>query len=129
MPSGNYKLPDKFISAMFCLTKQEKSVLLFIGAVAMAGISINYISKHNPRFKGYFADAAIRRASHPSKIDLNKASLEELTELSGIGPELAQRIIDFRNASGGFRTIEDLKKVRGIGSHKLELIRDEISIE
>lgn len=115
---------------MFNLTKQEKSVLLFLGAVALCGISINYLSKNNPRLKGYFADMALNSNSgNPSKINLNKATIEELTALIGIGPELARRIIDYRTSAGGFKTSEELKKVKGIGLHKFERLKDQISIE
>lgn len=113
---------------MFNLTKQEKSVLLFIGVAALAGISINYFSKNNSRFKNYFANITLQSGS-PAKINLNKATLEELIRLSGIGPGLAQRIIDYRLSSGGFKTIEEVKKVKGIGTQKFELLKDRMSIE
>lgn len=113
---------------MFNLTRQEKSVLLFLGAVALCGISINYLSKSNPRFRGYFTDMALNSAN-PSKINLNQATLEELTALAGIGPELAQRIIDYRTSTGGFKTSDELKKIKGIGPRKFELLKDRISIE
>jgi competence protein ComEA len=113
---------------LFNLTRQEKSVLLFLGAVALCGISINYLSKNNPRFKGCLADMALKSASQ-SKINLNQATLEELTALSGIGPELARRIIDYRSASGGFKASEELKKVKGIGPRKFELLKDRVTLE
>lgn len=104
--------------------------MLFLGVVALCGISINYFSKNNPRLKGYFADMALNsNGGNPSKINLNKATLEELTALTGIGPELAQRIIDYRAASGGFKASEELKKVKGIGPHKFELLKDRVSVK
>lgn len=48
-------------------------------------------------------------------ISLNQASLTELDALPGVGPVLAQRILDWRSAHGGFRTVEDLNQVSGIG--------------
>lgn len=57
-------------------------------------------------------------------VDINTAGLEELQTLSGIGPALAQRIIDYREANGPFGSVEDLVKVRGIGEATLEKFRD-----
>lgn len=102
--------------------------MLFLGAAALCGISINYLSKNNTRLKGYFADIALNSAN-PSKINLNQATLEELTALPGIGPELARRIIDYRTAMGGFKVSEELKKVKGVGPRKFELLKDRIALE
>jgi competence protein ComEA len=58
------------------------------------------------------------------KINLNTATLEELDSLPGIGPVLAQRIIDYREANGPFQSVDDLLRVKGIGLSLLEQIRD-----
>lgn len=63
-----------------------------------------------------------------STININTASLGELDTLPGIGPALAQRIIDYRQANGGFKTTEEIKNVSGIGEKKYESIKDLISI-
>ena len=63
------------------------------------------------------------------KIHLNTASLEDLDTLQGIGPALAQRIIDYREEYGGFSRVEELKEVKGIGEGLFEQIRDSVTVE
>jgi competence protein ComEA len=63
------------------------------------------------------------------RIDVNRASAEELTVLPGIGPALASRIVESRASHGPFRTPEDLLRVRGIGPGILEKIRTRIRQE
>ncbi len=65
-------------------------------------------------------------ASTPTgkKINLNTASLEELDTLPGIGPVLAQRIIEYRQTVGPFQSVDDLLHVKGIGPALMEKIRD-----
>ena len=56
-------------------------------------------------------------------LDLNKAGAADLVALPGIGPALAKRILDYRQAHGPFQKIEDLEKVSGIGPKKLEKLK------
>ena len=62
------------------------------------------------------------------KINLNKASAEELTSLPGIGPQKAQAIIAYRDENGGFGSIEDLKNVSGIGEKTFEKLKELIDV-
>jgi competence protein ComEA len=57
------------------------------------------------------------------RVDLNKARRAELLQLPGIGPTLAERIEQYRNEHGGFGSVEELTKVRGIGPATLQRLR------
>ena len=66
--------------------------------------------------------------SEGSHININTATSQELQILRGIGPAMAQRIIEYRQTSGGFSTVDDLTNVKGIGEKTLEKIRDSITV-
>ena len=61
-------------------------------------------------------------------VHLNTGSLDDLLRLPGVGPIIAQRIIDHRSANGPFRVVEDLLDVPGIGEGKLAAIRDVVAV-
>lgn len=67
-------------------------------------------------------------ADMPQKININTASNAQLCTLKGIGPALAQRIIEYREKSGNFKTVEGLLNVKGIGPHKLANIKNQITV-
>ncbi|NNF99184.1 MAG: helix-hairpin-helix domain-containing protein [Desulfobacteraceae bacterium] len=62
-------------------------------------------------------------------VNINTATLEELTTLTRIGPQYAQRIIDFRNTEGPFATPEEIMQVKGIGLKTWEANKDRIVVE
>lgn len=64
-----------------------------------------------------------------AKLDLNHVGLYDLEALPGIGPVMAQRIIDFRDSLGNFKSVDDLKNVKGIGPAKFALIKDKVEIK
>ena len=64
-----------------------------------------------------------RKRTSSGRIDINHASLSQLVDLPGIGPALAQRIVQYRDANGPFRSVEDLQRVRGIGGAKVARLR------
>jgi competence protein ComEA len=61
-------------------------------------------------------------------VNINTASLAELDTLQGVGPSTAQKIIDYRTSSGGFKTIDDIKNVPGIGDAKFAALKDFITV-
>ncbi|OBR91107.1 MULTISPECIES: helix-hairpin-helix domain-containing protein [Clostridium] len=62
------------------------------------------------------------------KVNINKASKEELKTIPGVGDVTAQKIIDYREKNGDFSSIEDLKKVGRIGDKTIEKIKDKIEV-
>lgn len=61
-------------------------------------------------------------------VSINQGSLEALMLLNGIGEKTAQKIMDYRKAQGGFKTIEELKNVPGIGDKKFEQIKNDVRL-
>lgn len=62
------------------------------------------------------------------RIDLNTAALQDLQEVPGIGPVLAQRIITYREDNGPFESITDLANVEGIGLKRVDILDDYVTV-
>lgn len=75
-------------------------------------------------------EAELTKASEENngKIELNTAGAAELEELPGIGEVLSQRIIDYREANGGFSAVEELLDIDGIGEKTYEKIKDFVEV-
>ena len=65
---------------------------------------------------------------HSGPININRATAHQLDALDGIGPVIAQRIIDYRKINGSFLSIDDLQKVSGIGAAKFAQIKAKVRI-
>ncbi len=82
----------------------------------------------------YGAKVRPRKSAQPEiiytgpKININTASLDELTEIPRVGPKSAQRIIDYRKKHGPFKSIEDIKKVKGFGPKTFAKIKYMITV-
>lgn len=63
-----------------------------------------------------------------SPVDINTADTEKLATLPGIGPSIAQRIVDYRKEHGAFKSVDELVNVRGVGEKLLAKLRDHVTV-
>ena len=68
----------------------------------------------------------IDKSVNAALININQANREKLISLKGVGPGLADKILQFREENGAFRSAEDLLKVKGIGKKKLKTLKTQI---
>lgn len=72
------------------------------------------------------AAAAAGGETGAGPISLNTATAQQLDELEGVGPATAQKILDWRKQHGGFRSVEDLQQISGIGPKRFETLKDKV---
>ena len=94
-------------------TQEERKVILFLLAVALLGLGINFAIKANSRIV-----RVLQTDEHISKINLNRVNAEDLMDFPGITSKLADKIITYRNTKGTFKDIEELKEIKGIGDYR-----------
>ena len=104
---------------MLNLTTQEKKVILFLFSIALLSSGMSFLLKTNSH-----AREVLSLKDRLSKIDLNSADKDALMSISGIGEKLAERIIEYRQASGGFHDNEELKNIKGMTEARFEKIKD-----
>lgn len=118
---------------MLSLTKHEKYILIFLIFTAFLGVGINFYKKTSypvPIRAAHNKTSVIRdRVEKTAIININSATQKELTALKGIGPVLADRIIEYRRKHGYFAQREDLQKVKGVGAAKFKDVKEMISVK
>jgi competence protein ComEA len=116
------------------LSEKERWLLTALGTLALLALGVlawqmpRSVIRVEPGPSPPYAewDARLRDAK---QVDLNRAAVAELKRLPGIGPVLAQRILDYRQQHGSFRRPEELRDVSGIGPKTYEALRDYVVIE
>lgn len=115
------------------LTAGDRRTLAALGAAALLGLGVLAWQRRRPPL--VIQEAAVPAAQWDAamalarQIDVNTASVAELERLPGVGPALAQRMVQDRTARGPFRTAEELTRVPGIGPHLLEQLRAYVTVE
>ena len=66
--------------------------------------------------------------SKEGQININTADEKTLDELPGVGPAMAKRIVEYRETEGAFQSIEDIKKIKGIGEAKFNRMKDKLCL-
>lgn len=116
---------------MFFLTPTERKVLVSAGILILVGSVVKFSKDTFISNKIYSSED--KNISAPAAVclevvDINKAGLDELMKLPGIGEKTANQIIEYRSRRGGFSSLDDLKQVKGIGDKKLAVIRKYITL-
>lgn len=119
-------LSAKLHDEMYIYVYTKEEVLNFVKVVEEQNIKIDECKKTN---EVCIPEEIINKDDiKNNKININKASLEELKLLPSIGDAKAQSIIDYRNSVGIFNSIEDIKNVSGIGDNLFDKIKDLITV-
>jgi len=85
-------------------------------------------SSTEPRSRPAKLTAPPAETTAPGPLDLNEAGVDDLARLPGVGPGLAQRIVAARNADGRFSSVDDLRRVRGLGRVRRERLRPLVTV-
>jgi competence ComEA-like helix-hairpin-helix protein len=132
--------------SLFHFTRQEQIAILFLSGGLLVGAIVTLVKHYRPGFAPELileqridslstdtvplpnilppaAPAESLGFPVSGRLDINRATLEELVNLPGIGPRMAERIIAYRTTHGRFRTPNDLKGVHGIGDKTLDRLK------
>lgn len=139
---------------MFTFNRNEQIILLMLCGVLIVGIVIRYLDSKDPdRIPDFEVrknavevpsrEEAVVHQNLPAKadekekvevssarelIDINSATAKEFERLPRIGPQLAGRIVAYREKHGAFKRIDDITKVKGIGPKTLEHLRPYLTV-
>ncbi len=115
------------------MNSREKVVLVVLTVAFLVGTGLALLKKWNLIRRTASSPIVIENVVDTTQVeerllDLNQAKKYELEALPGIGPVLAQRIIDYRDRHGGFKTVSQLRNVSGIGPKRYAAIKDLVTV-
>ena len=105
---------------MFNLTPQERVALICLLVIFCCGTLGSVALKIDARIVHWVKTAHQVRSAYP--LDINIATAEDLDKLPGVGLKTAQKIVDYRQAYGKFKSAEEVRQVKGISRKTLEKI-------
>ena len=110
------------------LTEQADSKSLNL-AQKVSDEALVYVPTKGEEASQQSGSGATSSTSKEKKVNLNKASLEELKQVKGLGGKRAQDIIDHLETNGKFKSVDELKKVSGIGAKTIEKLKDYVTVD
>ncbi|WP_039767656.1 MULTISPECIES: helix-hairpin-helix domain-containing protein [unclassified Caldicellulosiruptor] len=114
-------LPNSDINSLNLAEKIQDGQKIYIPKIGEMQTQSNLASE--------VAQNSTSSSGQSGKININTASKEELKTLDRIGDKLAERIIEYRQKHGPFKSIEEIKNVNGIGDKIFEAIKDSITVQ
>ena len=114
--------------------ERERGTLTGLGIMALIGLGVLAWTQHRPPMVVQGAPSPEQTAQWDQaltvarQVDINTAGAAELERLPGIGPGLAQRIVEDRARVGRFEHPEDLSRVKGIGPKTYETLQEDIAV-
>ena len=111
------------------LTEQADSKSLNLAQKVSDEVLLYVPTKGEEAVNQQIGSGTVSSTSKEKKVNLNKASLEELKQVKGLGGKRAQDIIDHRESNGKFKSVDELKKVSGIGAKTIEKLKDYVTVD
>ena len=127
---GDVRINDALIKAGGLKANADRDWVaknLNLAQILMDGQKIYIPRQQLTQLGGQANNDYVLGVSQNKIVRINSATIEQLDTLSGIGPSIAKKIIDYRTANGGFKNIEELKLVSGIGDKLYEEIKDDVA--
>lgn len=122
---------------MLNLTKEEKLITIFIILALILGMGTLHFKRSIKSPDGSASQQGLRQGVGPieeeikksKQVNINRADVDELSSLPGVGKVIATRIVAYRLEKGNFVSREDIKRVKGIGDKKFEKMKEYILLK
>ena len=111
------------------LSKTETFLLALTALFLVTAVSVRLLTPRAAASQYTVEALTPSEETEEDRVNINTASASELDALPGIGPVLAQRIVEYREANGPFASVDGLLEVKGLGPGILEAIRPQITAE